>query len=769
MATAVRHALWRDRALSCLLTTLSEAATVPTVGLLLQRRIAISSRKADQRCSLGGNGVVFALSLGILVWAASLAFAADTRRPILTEQQLAQDAFGADAPWYLANIPFLEIDDAEIQRAYYYRWKLYRSHLRQIGTQGVDETEYLTNVPWARQPYTDLNDSSSFHILEGRWLRNPEFVHAMVDHLYTGGGNDRHFSESVAAATFAWTQVTGDARPALDHLDTMQQTYNLWDDHFDARRNLYWIEPIHDATEYTIASIDASGAGFTETPSRDQDHNGFTGGFAFRPTINAYQFANAEAIAHLAALAGKPEVSREYQNRANALRSAVLSQLWDPALTHFTDVYQRSADYAREGTRIRGRELAGFVPWVYNLVPATAPGQPQYSSAWKHALSPSELAGDYGLRTVEPSYPRYLRQYRYDQPTGLAECQWNGPAWPFQISQALTGIANLLQDPQEHAVVRDDYIRLLRQYTRLHRSEGGKLDVEEDYNPDTGRPIVGMARSHHYNHSTYNDLILSGLLGIRPRSDDVLELNPLLPVTGSSERPIRYFALEHLAYHGRDLTLLYDEDGTRYHRGMGLSVLASGQRIYGPAALKHVIIALEGAPRVQVGPRQDLPIDLAANVWERAPSEAEPDLPIASASSTDPTSSPYQAIDGRLWFFPEISNGWSPALNSGPPGLAARVSWFAVDLRHPRKIDRLELAFFSDSNIRPPTSIQIEFYQDGQWLAAPQQQLLEKTPVANGTTHLLFSPTTLQQFRLVFSSDPDHQLRLIEVEAFGAH
>ena len=34
------------------------------------------------------------------------------------------------------------------------------------------------------------------------WLRDPAVIDSLIDHLYTGGANDRHFSESVAAATF---------------------------------------------------------------------------------------------------------------------------------------------------------------------------------------------------------------------------------------------------------------------------------------------------------------------------------------------------------------------------------------------------------------------------------------------------------------------------------------------------------------------------------------------------------------------------------------
>jgi hypothetical protein len=281
--------------------------------------------------------------------------AAAVHEPLLPRETLAAENFGADAPWFLRNIPFLEIDDPEIQQIYYYRWKLFRSHIREIGPQGTTVLEFLDNVPWARQPFTDLNDSASFHILEGRWLRDPSVVNSLIDHLYTGGANDRHFSESIAAATESSTRVTGDASRALHHLDTMQHIFNLWDDHFDRTRNLYWIEPLLDATEYTISSIDASGAGFTDTPSADQNHNGFTGGYAFRPSINSYQYANALAIAHFARLAGKPEVAADYIQRAEKIKSAVLEQIWNPRLKHFTDRYQRSTKFVTAGDFIRER------------------------------------------------------------------------------------------------------------------------------------------------------------------------------------------------------------------------------------------------------------------------------------------------------------------------------------------------------------------------------------------------------------------------------
>jgi len=671
---------------------------------------------------------------------------------------MAQEYFGADALWFLNNIPFLEIDDPEIQQIYFYRWKLLRSHIREIGPQGTTILEFLDNVPWARQPYTDLNDSASFHLMEARWMRDPTVVDDLIDHLYTGAANDRHFSESIAAATYSTTLVTGDPGPALRHLDTMQHIYNAWDDHFDRARNLYWIEPLPDATEYTISSIDASGAGFTDHPSTDQNHNGFTGGFAYRPSINSYQYANAMAIAQIATEARQPDVAKDYRERADRLRTAMLVQLWNPELQHFTDRYQRSTPYVTAGDFIRGRELVGYVPWAFELPPHDdSASSKAYSQAWSHLLSPDQLAGSHGMRTVEPSYPRYLTQYRYDQATGRPECQWNGPSWPFQTSQVLTGLANLLEDYPPSATSRADYLRLLRQYTHQHFLSPGKPDIEEDYNPDTGVPIVGLPRSHHYFHSTYIDLVLSGLIGIRPRADNIMEVDPLIPTHPGAEQRIRYFALQGLAYHHHDISVFYDEDGSRYHIGSGLSIFVDQQRVSGPSPLAPTQVNLPRVSRAITPPATHTlhRIDLAVN-------PGFPYGPLSSASSADPAAPAEQAVDGRLWFFPEISNGWSP---SAPAG----TSWYQIDLRTPQTIGSVELYFFADGeHYQPPPSFQVQYEINAGWKDIPMQARAPQIPLANGENRISFPPVRTQQLRIVFKNPPTPaRLRLIEAKTFA--
>jgi hypothetical protein len=211
--------------------------------------------------------------------------------------------------------------------------------------------------------------------------------------------------------------------------------------------------------------------------------------------------------------------------------------------------------------QIDGRELVGYLPWAYGVVGSDK----GYDAAWQHLLKADELGGPKGLRTAEPSYRYYMRQYRYDKETGLRECQWNGPIWPFQTTQALMALAAMMHDRGAEApVARGEYWRLLSQYAAMHRQADGRLDLEEDYEPDSGKPIVGLARSHHYFHSGFNDLVVTGLVGLIPSADDRLVLDPLV---AQGEGP-DWFALQDLPYHGHLLTVTWDRSGSHF-RGQG--------------------------------------------------------------------------------------------------------------------------------------------------------------------------------------------------------
>ena len=638
---------------------------------------------------------------------------------------IARARFGNDAPWYKGRIPFFESADPKMDSVYYYRWALYRAHQRDLGADGYISTEFLDDVGWQLEPYASLNDATGFHLGEGRWLRDRRYADDYIAFMYARG-NDRHFTDYMADSVYGRFLVDGDRAAATRHLDAMRRLYSAWDDHFDATKGLYWVEPLLDATEYTISSIDASGG-----------KDGFRGGDSFRPSINAYMYANARAIAKLAAMVGDTKGAADFAARADAIKVRVQRDLWSPALGHFIDRYKVDNAYVKYWQPIRGRELVGYLPWTFDL----ADDDSRYAGAWTHLLDAKGLGGPAGMRTVEPSYEYYMRQFRYEGTQ--RECQWNGPVWPFQTTQVLTGIANLLDHYRQSVVTRGDYMRLLRQYAALHY-QGDRLDLEEDYDPATGRPIVGLARSHHYFHSGFADLILTGLVGIRPRADDVLEVNPLLPAAGDPQA-LAWFRIQDVPYHGHSVAVTWDVDGSHYG-AKGLRVEIDGRRVADRPTLGRITVPVTRA----AVPAIDRPIDRAVQLVRGA-------FPKGSASSNAESENVHDAIDGRVWFFPELPNGWSSA-----PSPAAQ--WYAVDFGKPVAVSRAELAFFADGKtFAAPAGYRLQAWTQQGWrniVAAADR------PVANGITQARWKPLTTNKVRLLIRQPAGKRTRLGEINIF---
>jgi hypothetical protein len=100
---------------------------------------------------------------------------------------------------------------------------------------------------------------------------------------------------------------------------------------------------------------------------------------------------------------------------------------------------------------------------------------------------------------------------------------------------------------------------------------------------DYQQAVVTRRDYFDYNHSTFCDLVITGLVGLRPRTDESIEVNPLIP-DGTWD----WFCLDNVAYHGRTLTILYDRTGQEYGRGPGLRVLAVGAEIGASETLGRV-------------------------------------------------------------------------------------------------------------------------------------------------------------------------------------
>ena len=130
------------------------------------------------------------------------------------------------------------------------------------------------------------------------------------------------------------------------------------------------------------------------------------------------------------------------------------------------------------------------------------------------------------------------------------------------------------------------------------RKDGTSLSwIDESLNPHTGKWIINWlnqgdrfpnTRGCHYNHSTFCDLVITGLVGLRPREDDLIEVHPLVP-----EDTWAWFCLDNVLYHDHILTILWDQTGNKYGLGPGLKLLVDGKEIAGSKTLNKITFHLE--------------------------------------------------------------------------------------------------------------------------------------------------------------------------------
>lgn len=432
--------------------------------------------------------------------------------------------------WLEKEIPFFECPDREVEELYYFRWWSFRKHLEKT-PDGFVLSEFLTRP---------MPGSSALghQIAEGRWLHDQKYLDDYVRYWFrdpTTRQQLHKYSGWLAAALYQRYLVTGDKNFPVSRLRDLTQDYRQW----EAERltnGLFWQYDVRDAMEESISG------------SRT-DKN-------LRPTINSYMFGNARAIAAIAWLAGNKKLAKEFEAKAAQLKKIVQENLWNRA-GNFFEVLREDGKFSNV------REELGFIPWMFELPDSDQ----QFDAAWSQLSDAQGFRAPYGLTTAE-------RRSLFFRTHGYGHCEWDGAVWPFATSQTLDALANVLRDYKSTVVTKADYFDAFLTYVHSQHADG-KPYIGEYLDETTGQWINGKeGRSRYYNHSTFADLVITGVVGLVPRADNVVEIFPLLP-----DETWNYFCLDGVNYHGHVLTIIWDQDGSRYHRGAGLVVLADGKEI----------------------------------------------------------------------------------------------------------------------------------------------------------------------------------------------
>jgi len=637
-----------------------------------------------------------------------------------------------DWAWYKANIPFFDCPDSELVTTWYYRWELITKHLTYGSpNSGYSFTEFIDRPFWSGA-YGAISCPVGHQLYEVRWLRDPQYAQDYARYwFHTPGAQPRNYGCWLADGIWAAYTVHPDDTLVTDLLPELIKNYQGWEARqFVPEVGLFWQNGHDDGMEFNINSR--------------QTKDILRGANGYRPGFNAYMYADALAIARVAERAGDKATAQTYQAKAASLKANVQKLLWDPKREFFFPMSMRDESDA-EGNIVKkhtltyqsgkfagsphGREEHGYIPWQFNLP------DPGFESAWKFLMDPEYFFSKFGPTTVERNDPLFVLK--------TSCCWWSGQSWPYATAQTLKAMANLLHNYSQKAVTRMDYLKLLHIFAISHRKDGVPY-LAEALNPDTGSFAGhdGYNHSEHYFHSSFNDLVITGLVGLKPRSDNTLELEPLAP----SEWP--YFALDDLAYRGHTLSIVWDRDGTHYKKGAGLQVLVDGKVLATRSTLGKLVAKLPAAPKK--APIRPTRLNFAVN-------NDGDYYPRLTASFTDPKTSLEAVNDGNYRYTVHPPNRWT---TQGSPHTS---DWLEVDFGTARRIDTVKLAFLDDgTGIIAPQSVTLEHFDGTTW-----KPLGSAKPIGHRFTSITFASREIARLRAVFVHAIGGFTGLTELEAWG--
>ena len=456
--------------------------------------------------------------------------------------------------WLKSEIPLFECSDKDIERTYYFRYWTYRKHIKTT-EDGYIITEFLPKVSWSKK-HNAINCAIGHHISEGRWLKNADKY--LLDYINFFLSAPKEYCVYSAWMLYAFWELYK-VVPSIEInsrlLDKMCRYYEFWEDTHRLKNGLFWSIDGYDAMEFSISG----------TPDKKHRLKGV------RPTLNSYMCADAFAISEFAKIVGDLEISQKYLQKHEFLKKEINEKLWKDGFYrafHYETIEELDALDTSNTSLVR--EEIGYIPWMFGIAPK------EYNGVFDLLLDENVFACEYGITTADKSHPDFLYESTH-------ECLWNGYVWPFATSQTLSALIYTIKNNSDTKKFKNMFAKLLRQYAKSHtrtREDGTVVPwIDEVRHPMrdewSAREILkswgwhenmgGKERGKDYNHSTFCDLVISGLVGVSCENG-VLTASPCI------DDSIEYFKLSNLHFNGKIYTVTYDKTGEKYGLGKGVFV-----------------------------------------------------------------------------------------------------------------------------------------------------------------------------------------------------
>ncbi len=490
--------------------------------------------------------------------------------------------------WFDTNTASFACSDPLTTKMYAHRW--YNVKKNSMNPHlGKMQHRAFAEGRWTADWYANVISYGAGHqITESRWLRDPSYTWGGVQtwtdnprpdgvfpsHITPQGQQGGQYTDWIASTAWDAYLVHPDRKILASLADTLARNAEGWrkvygefggrDSPLLAVDSHWWTGMEWQPSFFSFADYQTGGQDGTDrkymTPLRRVD-------------LSAYNYANATTAARVYREIGRVDDAARLQQLADDTRDALISQMWDADAHWFLSLR------ASDGVPAPAKEIIGLYPFTFDMPPQSK----GYETAWNAALDPKLFWTTYPLASTAKDCPAFAQNGWPVGSFGGSACMWNGPSWPHANSLVLTAMANTLRHYAACALTREKLFELFDSFTKVQYRQGDSRYpwTGEYYNGDTG---AWKTAQRDYNHSTWIDPLIRHLLGLVPRADNILEIDPLLPKGTWS-----YYLLDGQAYRGHDVTLAYDAKGSHIEKGFkGYGIYVDGKEVFHADRPTHI-------------------------------------------------------------------------------------------------------------------------------------------------------------------------------------
>ncbi len=490
--------------------------------------------------------------------------ATDRALLIKAEDQDARDLLAGQIKdyqsWFDSNLAYFDCSDPFIRKMYYHRAYVLRKNMLDPKL-GRMQWPAQSEGRWRSTWYPNVISYGAGHqVREARWLRDPAYWQGHLrtwaenektdgvypSHVTPGGPSGGQYTDWITSTAWEGQLVHPDARFLSEVVDELAANVRGWQKVYDPDGDGLLLVDSHWWTgmEYQPSFFAFSGFKVSRDFSQPAAQVSLE-----RVDLTAYNFGNALAVARIYRKLGQPAKAREFDELAAKISSAVLEKMWRPEKQFFFSL--RASDKAVADVK----EVIGVYPFYFGMVPWGK----GYERAWSSIIDPAQFWTKWPVASASRECPAFS-QTNWPGDGRAAGCMWNGPTWPHANSLVMTAMARTLRATRDHKVVSSplEAGHLWELFFSFTKAQFRNQDLiypwtGEFYNGDTGE---WKTAERDYNHSTWLDVLIPDLLGLVPRDDRVIEVDPLLP-----EDRLSYFILDGQRYRGHDVTIVWDSPG----------------------------------------------------------------------------------------------------------------------------------------------------------------------------------------------------------------